>query len=62
MYAQRYGVLIMLMMIVLVMIKRFLISMSIIVESIDRVKTCQLGMINFVRSINMTKLNGGLRY
>jgi len=55
-------VLIMLMMIVLVMIKRFLISMSIIVESIDRVKTCQLGMINFVRSINMTKLNGGLRY
>ena len=53
----------MLTMIALVMIKFlkrvFLISMSIFVECIDFVKICQLGMIDFLRSINMTKLNGG---
>jgi hypothetical protein len=43
------------------MIKMFLISMPIFVERIDFVKTCLIGMIDFVRSINMMKPIGGLR-
>ena len=51
----------MLMMIALVMIKRFPISMSIFVEWIKFVKTCHIGMIDFVRSINMIKPNWWLK-
>ena len=43
----------MLVMIAQVMTKMFLISMSIFVEWKDFVKTCLIGMIDFVISINM---------
>ena len=41
------------MMIALVVIKMFLISMSIFAECIKFVKKCLIGKIDFVRSINM---------